>query len=60
VDLSNDPATPTSAACALTSAGLPWLQGRWSSSAGYNYDPKIRATFGVYRGAPIIYLREMY
>jgi MSHA biogenesis protein MshQ len=60
VDLSSDPATPTSAACALTSAGLPWLQGRWSSSAGYNYDPKIRATFGVYRGAPIIYLREMY
>jgi len=60
VDLSSDPAAPTSAACALTSAGLPWLQGRWSSSAGYNYDPKIRATFGVYRGAPIIYLREMY
>jgi MSHA biogenesis protein MshQ len=60
VDLSSDPATPASAACALTSAGLPWLQGRWSSSSGYNYDPKIRATFGVYRGAPIIYLREMY
>lgn len=60
VDLSSDPAAPTSAACALTSAGMPWLQGRWSSSAGYNYDPKIRATFGVYRGAPIIYLREMY
>jgi MSHA biogenesis protein MshQ len=60
VDLSSDPATPTSAACALTSAGLPWLQGRWSSSSGYNYDPKVRATFGVYRGAPIIYLREMY
>lgn len=60
VDLSADPATPASAACALTSANMPWLQGRWSSSPDYNYDPKSRATFGVYRGAPVIYLREVY
>ncbi len=52
----------TSTSCAATvSAGLPWLQGRWyGSSTSYIDDPVVRATFGVYGGGPVIYIREVY
>jgi hypothetical protein len=57
VDLGPDPA-PSCAASA--SANMPWLQGRWSAPATFDDDPTVRATFGVYRAAPIIYMRELY
>ncbi|HJV83169.1 DUF6701 domain-containing protein [Noviherbaspirillum sp.] len=41
-------------------AGMPWLQGRWGTATTYTIDPFMRATFGVYRGGPVIYFREMY
>lgn len=54
LDLGND------AACsATTPLNWPWLQGAWRGTA-YIYDPFIRATFGIYRSGPIIYLREAY
>jgi hypothetical protein len=57
VDLGPDPA-PSCAAPA--SANMPWLQGRWGAPASFDDDPVARATFGVYRNAPIIYMRELY
>jgi MSHA biogenesis protein MshQ len=42
-----------------TAAGMPWLQGRHTETA-YDDDPVSRATFGVYRSGPIIYMREIY
>jgi MSHA biogenesis protein MshQ len=40
---------------------MPWLQGKWNSSgSAYDDDPKARATFGVYKSGPVIYLRELY
>jgi MSHA biogenesis protein MshQ len=38
---------------------MPWLQGR-SSGTAYSDDPLSKATFGVYKGGPVIYIREMY
>ena len=38
---------------------MPWLQGKWSGSA-YDDDPGARATFGVFKSGPIVYLREIY
>lgn len=62
VDLGNDLTAPPTCA-ATSSAGMPWLQGRWSAISGqpaFDDDPHIRATFGVLRSGPVIYTREMY
>lgn len=62
VDLGSDSSTPPACAAA-TSAGISWLQGRWSSigsQPAFDDDPHIRASFGVLRGGPVIYTREMY
>ena len=42
---------------AATTAASPWLQFNWNGALG---NPTARATFGVYRSAPIIYRRELY
>ncbi|MDB5773805.1 MAG: hypothetical protein JWM42_4179, partial [Burkholderia sp.] len=52
-----DPATVCNAA---VSADLPWLKGKWTSNAEFDDDPAARATFGIQRGGPIIYMREMH
>lgn len=36
-----------------------YLQGKWSG-ANYDKNPTGRATFGVYKGGPVIYMREIY
>jgi hypothetical protein len=59
VDLGPDTA-PAPVCAASASANMPWLQGRWSAPATFADDPTVRATFGVYRAAPIIYMRELY
>lgn len=64
VDLGPDTASTTpgvvAPVCNATlSAGMPWLQGRWSETK-YDDDPVARATFGVYKSGPVIYTREMY
>ena len=60
VDLGADPVGGT-VCSAIASANLPYLQGLWSPGTGYNNDPKVRATFGVFKGNDeFIYLREMY
>lgn len=43
----------------LAAEGKTYLQGRWSG-AGYNQNPGARATFGIYKSGPVIYMREMY
>lgn len=43
----------------LLSENKPYLQGKWAGAA-YDRDPRARATFGIYKGGPVIYLREMY
>jgi MSHA biogenesis protein MshQ len=59
VDLGSD--TSTGPVCAAsTPARMPWLQGRWSVSKEYDDDPMSRASFGIYRGGPVIYMREVY
>ena len=59
VDL--DDLTPTDPTCvATTGASLPWLQWKWSG-AGYDRDPKAKASFGTYKGADeFIYFRENF
>ncbi|WP_076592553.1 right-handed parallel beta-helix repeat-containing protein [Herminiimonas arsenitoxidans] len=60
VDLGADTAPPAGIACtAVTSAAQPWLQGRWSQIL-FDDDPGARATFGVYKSGPVIYMREVY
>lgn len=60
VDLDAEP-TPLSPVCAATtSLGAPWLQGRWGGPPAFDDDPRARATFGVARDGPIIYMRERY
>ncbi|MDP2694192.1 MAG: hypothetical protein Q8O58_04910 [Gallionella sp.] len=60
VDLGADPVGGT-LCLATASANLPYLQGLWSPGTSYNNDPKVRATFGVFKGnGEFIYLREMY
>ena len=34
-----------------------WLQFNWTGAVG---NPSSRATFGVYKGGPVIFMREMY
>ncbi len=36
-----------------------YLQGKWNGT-GFNQNPRARATFGIYKGGPVIYVREMY
>jgi len=43
-----------------SSANLGYLQGKWAGSATYEKDPTARATFGVFRSGPVIYMREVY
>jgi MSHA biogenesis protein MshQ len=46
--------------CSATSAGMTYLQGPWGGATN-DYDPKSRATFGIYkRNNEMIYLRENY
>jgi MSHA biogenesis protein MshQ len=54
--------TATDSTCtAAVPANLPWLKGKWNSAgSAYTNDPKARATFGVYKSGPVIYLRELY
>lgn len=59
VDLDDEP-TPLLPACEAVSLGAPWLQGRWGGPAAFDDDPRARVTFGVHRGGPIIYMREVY
>jgi len=60
VDLGADPGGGT-VCSAAASANLPYLQGLWSPGSSYNNDPKVRATFGVFKGnEEFIYLREVY
>lgn len=40
-------------------AGLSYLQGNWTGST-YTQNPTARATFGIYKSGPVIYMREMY
>jgi MSHA biogenesis protein MshQ len=56
VNLSTD--TPNTCTTA-TSANMAWLHGNWRGTA-YDDNPAVRATFGVYRGGPVIYLREIH
>lgn len=60
VDLGTDPVGGT--ICSATaSASMSYLQGKWAPGTAWNNDPKVRATFGVYKNAnEFIYLREMY
>lgn len=44
---------------AATSADLSYLRGNWTGST-YTESPKARATFGIYKSGPVIYMREMY
>lgn len=60
IDLGVDPAAGV--VCAATSLAMPWLQSRWSPGAGFNNDPRARATFGIF--APetrkTIHVRELF
>lgn len=59
VDLAADNTPGT--ICNATSANMPWLQGRWNGAGAlYDDDPSARATFGVYKSGPVIYMREVY
>ncbi len=59
VDLAAD--TPPGTICngSTSAANMPWLQGAWGGPK-YDDDPTARATFGVFKSGPIIYLREVY
>lgn len=66
VDLTVNLGTPAGNTCLspapeipATSANELYLQGNWTSSA-YTDNPKARATFGLYKSGPVIYIREMY
>ncbi len=41
----------------VTATVPAWLQYNWSGSVG---NPRARATFGVYKAGPVIYLRENF
>lgn len=59
VDLGSDPGGGV--ICSATSASQSYLQGKWPPGTAWDNDPKVRATFGVYRNTnEFIYLREMY
>ena len=52
------PDTPSTCTGA-TSADLPWLHGNWTGTS-YDDNPAVRATFGIYKGGPVIYIRELH
>lgn len=59
VDLGSDPVGGVT--CSATGASMSYLQGKWAPGTAWDNDPKVRATFGVYKNAnEFIYLREMY
>lgn len=43
----------------LTAEGKNYLQGKWTGST-YTVNPTARAAFGLRKGGPIIFMREMY
>lgn len=43
----------------LTAEAGTYLQGKWSG-ATYTVNPTARASFGIYKGSPVIYMRELY
>lgn len=43
----------------LTAEGKSYLQGKWTGST-YTVNPTARAAFGLRKGGPIIFMREMY
>ncbi|MFJ7566547.1 DUF6701 domain-containing protein [Herminiimonas sp. NPDC097707] len=57
IDLASDNTPGT--VCAATSANMPWLQGKWNGTL-YDDDPGARATLGIFRSGPVVYLREIY
>jgi MSHA biogenesis protein MshQ len=59
IDLGPDTTAPPGCTSEVP-ANFPWLQGKWSGAPYFDDDPFMRATFGVYRGGPTIYMREMY
>ncbi len=55
----NTCAAPATAEAAATFENKSYLQGNWSGS-NFQANPAARATFGLYKSGPAIYLREMY
>jgi MSHA biogenesis protein MshQ len=43
----------------VASPSLSYLQGKWTGST-YTVDPTAKATFGVYKSGPVIYIREIH
>jgi hypothetical protein len=43
----------------LAAENKTYLQGNWSG-ASYDQNPTSRATFGIYKNGPVIYMREAY
>ena len=43
----------------LSAENKTYLQGAWTQR-NFNQNPSARAVFGVYKGGPVIYQREMY
>lgn len=69
VDLELNLAAPGGSTCTsvgggtipATFTGLDYLQGNWGGSAAWDQDPRVRATFGVYKKAPeFLFLQENY
>ncbi|RZI43057.1 hypothetical protein EGT07_09390 [Herbaspirillum sp. HC18] len=52
-------AAPGTALSTATSANQTYLRGNWLNS-NYTDDPTARATFGVYKSGPVIYIREIH
>jgi hypothetical protein len=45
---------------AATTASRSYLRSKSGATATYDDDPHARATFGIYKSGPVIYMREMY
>jgi hypothetical protein len=62
-NLGSDPSPGPGTVCsAVSSAGMPFLQGRWPPGTSYDNDPAARATFGVYapESRKTVHIRESY
>ncbi|HJV74998.1 MAG TPA: DUF6701 domain-containing protein [Noviherbaspirillum sp.] len=55
---SSGPGTGNYGYVTITPTVPDWLKFNWMGTGDIN--PSARATFGVYRGSPVIYLREIY
>jgi hypothetical protein len=59
-DLSVDPTGGT--VCAVSAAGMSYLQSKWPPGLAYDNDPVAKATFGIY--APetrkTVHVREQF